>query len=504
VPLNKYLKFGEDNNIIISTDNRERFEDRGPGKGIALYLSGGIVGDVSLFATDKVYLEGARFAFAEPDKSGGTFLLKGNIVNTSRQNSKVCVDLRIADKAGKSYGRFRSNPESVEKGKAKVIELKGGVGGVKPWSPESPQLYFAEVTLIRNGKRVDRLTERFGFRKVEARNNRIHLNGKETFIKGISMHSGYGYYPSDSDYEPEILPCREALVRDLKLIKGLGCNYVRLGHVPRIAPELDLFDEMGLMCSVENNLHWWQNDYANRSWGKHEITDKHVKSIRNHTTRQFKKMILRDMNHPSVVCWSASNECRPDKKGVVDTIQASVRLARRLDPSRLATHVSAEWHSELGQDDFSCDDVISINSYRKDMEFWKKELALLRQRYPDKPIMVTEFGMTSSKDPECTLRIMQAMAGYLAGSCVYSFSGVVAQRYRAIRNKGRITRVSYGLFNRRREPTNWPGFPKSAELYRKFLRTFRVKATSSVPRAPGHRNTKSKKTDALVHMGLDQ
>ncbi|MBI3948660.1 MAG: hypothetical protein HY321_22300 [Armatimonadetes bacterium] len=483
--VDRYLKFGAENTIIISTDNRERPDDRSPGMGLGYYLSGGIVGDVTLIATHRTYLEGARFAFAEPSEAGGTFALNVTMANTAAATAELAVALEITDQDGRAYGTFKSEPCPVAGGKSKVATIRGAVNGVAPWDPQSPQLYHADVTLLRDGQRVDRLVERFGFRRLEIRNKRIYLNGQEFFLKGITLHNDYGffpsdsdeyevaevrentltdnrvYYPSDSKYEPGLRPHREALLRDLKLIKGLGCNYVRLGHFPRVAPELDLFDEMGLLCSVENNLHWWQNDYACKRWGAMRITDRHVRAIRRHTMRQLRKMILRDMNHPSVACWVISNECRPGKKGVVDTIQAAVKLARRLDPSRFATHAAAEWHSESFTyrsgcaDDFGADDIISINCYASfDINWWAKELAVLRKRYPDKPIVCTEFPHRVPVREPSLMTILQEMGGYLAGFCLYVFTGVVpgARARLDPSQTGKIVRASYGLFDRRRKP----------------------------------------------------
>ncbi len=548
-----WLKMGAENTIIISTDNRERPDDRAPGKGLGYYLSGGIPGDVTLIATHRTYLEGARFLRAEPCQGGGRFALKASVINTAAERAEFSVAVTIKDAQGKSYGKFLSGKSAVAGGKAAQVMLRGVVDAVRPWSPQAPRLYHAEVDLRVAGRRVDRLGERFGFRRLEIRNKRIYLNGREFFIKGITLHNDYGffpgdsgeyavasvkantltdnrlYYPDDPRFEPELCPHREALIRDLKLIKGLGCNFVRLGHFPRIAPELDVLDEMGMLCSVENNLHWWQNDCACKFWGKYRIDERHIRGIRRHTTRQLRKMILRDMNHPSVICWSVSNECRPGKPGVLPTIQAALKLARRLDPSRLATHVSAEWHSELGADDFRYDDVISINSYHKDINFWNHELARLRRLYPDKPIVCTEFPHFIHVRAPSLMTILQEMCGYLAGFCLYVFAGVgPAQRYRLDpAAAGKILRATYGLFDRRRKsvllfpPEAKPArfevddryalLPSAAlqscqtrdELYRRELRAFKVLPAGTAPHSPLVDEAVVEKISAAGHFGLD-
>ncbi len=472
--LNKFLKFGEENTLIIRTDNTERPDDRSPGGGLGYYFSGGLVSDVKLFAVSRVYLESARFAMAEPGTGHeGVFLLNNRVVNTLARPSRVLVKVRIKDRNKRVCGVFLSESRFLAPHQAVTIPVTGRAAAIKPWSPDTPELYHAEIELVRDGTVTDGLTERFGFRKIETRDNKLYLNGHEVFIKGITYHSAYGFDPSSSsEFEPEITFCRAALLADLKAIKALGCNFVRLGHVPRIAPELDLFDEIGLMCSVENNLHWWQNEIANKLWKRLKITDRHVRRIGAHARRQLRKLIMRDMNHPAVILWSVCNECRPDKKGVLDTIRSCLRLAHRLDPSRLTAHVSAEWHSQLGTDDFSCDDVLMINSYIRERGFWDRELAALRRRYPDKPIVVAEFGCNNDDDDiqakwiKEYLAIIGGVAGSLAGFCLYVYNTVIVHRYRSEPRKGQLGN-SYNLFDTHHCPR------KSAFVYQAFLKRFR-------------------------------
>lgn len=491
----RYLKFGGTNTIIISTDNRERLDDRAPGAGLGYYFSGGIVGDVQLFAVNRTYIEGARLAYAEPDGKDGRFSLKTHVVNSGTSSARLVVKAEVQDSKGKTRATFRSEPVTLAPGKDRTVKLNGRVNRVKPWSPESPALYFMRVTLVKRNRPVDELTERFGFRRIEARDNKLFLNGKEIFIKGITYHSAYGFDPSrDDDYEPEISFCRPALLKDLKAIKDMGCNFVRLGHVPRFVPELDMLDELGLMCSVENNLHWWQNEYANKLWNKVRITDEHVRKIRTHAVRQVRKQVLRDMNHPAVIAWSVGNECRPGKKGVLETFHACLDTARKLDPSRFATRASAEWCDPFNTDEFSHDDLIMINSYIAEKPFWEKNLAELRQKYPDKPILVAEFGKNhGDDDAQAKLlidyaSIIASMASrYLAGFCVYSYNTVIVHRYRSEKRKG-IIRNSYNLFTRRHTPR------KAAVAYTKFLAAYSAGKWSGKTHA-GPAGKKRKMTD---------
>ena len=152
--------------------------------------------------------------------------------------------------------------------------------------------------------------------------------------------------------------------------------------------------------------------------------------------RQLAAMIRRDINHPSLVFWSVSNESHEQRPEVAAGNAALVKLARSLDPTRLATHASNRWRkgqaalgdgrheADLalaangrsknarqvagGDVQFLHDDVICVNAYpslnrrgyggkgdydfAQSTNFWRQELERLHARYPDKPILVSEFG----------------------------------------------------------------------------------------------------------------
>jgi ribosomal protein S18 acetylase RimI-like enzyme len=119
--------------------------------------------------------------------------------------------------------------------------------------------------------------------------------------------------------------------------------------------------------------------------------------------RQLRALIRRDVNHPSVAFWSVSNETDESRPVVVAGNRALVRLAQALDPTRLAVHVSDRWRDHPH---FEADDVICVNGYPSwaahtgeddvaPTAYWREGLAALHARYPETPILVTEFGHPS-------------------------------------------------------------------------------------------------------------
>lgn len=198
-------------------------------------------------------------------------------------------------------------------------------------------------------------------------------------------------------------PDLQLVRRDLKHMKEMGANFVRLCHYPHHSRELDLCDELGLLVMNELPLYWSEENPDDNK--------QRVKSAK----RQLETFIKRDENHPSVIFWSVSNETNHARPEVAEGNAELVQLAKKLDPSRLAVYVLNTWEGHMWDPAggairyFEHTEVICINSYPcdqnlyssypKDMKDavarWKDEIEQLHQKYPGKPILHTEFGSAS-------------------------------------------------------------------------------------------------------------
>lgn len=154
--------------------------------------------------------------------------------------------------------------------------------GISPWSPESPTLYTAELTLSRDGEAVHRVTQRIGFRTVEVRpRDGIYVNGVKMKFKGVNRHS---FRPeSGRTTSPRIS------VEDVELMKAMNMNAVRMAHYPPDGHFLDACDSLGLF--VIDELAGWHGQYDTPTGAK-----------------LVKEMLEHDRNHPSVIMWANGNE----------------------------------------------------------------------------------------------------------------------------------------------------------------------------------------------------
>ena len=173
--------------------------------------------------------------------------------------------------------------EYVQDSKAKTTV----VNDVHPWSPDDPTLYTLSVKMIEDGRILDTYEASVGFRFLSTDRHRFLLNGKPLFLRGVCKHEMIGrsgHCPSDADME-----------RDMRMIKDMGCNFVRLVHYPHNKKILEIADRIGLFVSEEPGL-WW-SDTSNPE-------------IANGSIEVLKRTIKRDKNHVSVAFWLCFNECR--------------------------------------------------------------------------------------------------------------------------------------------------------------------------------------------------
>ena len=151
------------------------------------------------------------------------------------------------------------------------------------WTAETPNRYKVEFALIDAQDKVLHIEkDKFGFRTIETRlNDGLYINGKKVNIRGVNRHS---FWP-----ETGRTLNKELNIEDVKLIKSMNMNSVRLSHYPADPDFYDACDSLGLY--VMSELSGWH--------GHHETIN---------GQKLVKEMVTRDVNHPSIIWWSNGNE----------------------------------------------------------------------------------------------------------------------------------------------------------------------------------------------------
>ncbi|HML47794.1 MAG TPA: glycoside hydrolase family 2 TIM barrel-domain containing protein, partial [Clostridia bacterium] len=192
------------------------------------------------------------------------------------------------------------------------------VPDAKPWHPDHPHLYTLRSELMQRDEVLDTQTATFGFRTVSVGPKGLLLNGMPLKLRGGCVHHDNGLLGSKSHPDAEL--------RKIRLLKESGFNAVRCAHNPPSAAFLDACDALGMLV-MDEAFDCWNE-------GKKQLDD-HV-FFALHWEAELSSMILRDRNHPSVICWSIGNEI-VERSGISDGAAWSRRLAnkaRALDPTR--------------------------------------------------------------------------------------------------------------------------------------------------------------------------
>ena len=193
-----------------------------------------------------------------------------------------------------------------------VMRVRTQVSGIDPWSAESPVRYRLLLELVDpDGAVAEVVTERIGFRRVEAGGRELRINGAPVLIRGVNRHD---FHPDTGRVVRE-----EDLRADLVLMKRFGFNAVRTSHYPNDPRFLDLCDEYGLYVIDEANIETHATMF----------TLCHDQRYTAAWVERGARMVQRDKNHPCVILWSLGNEA-----GHGANQEAQAAWIRRYDPSR--------------------------------------------------------------------------------------------------------------------------------------------------------------------------
>ena len=165
------------------------------------------------------------------------------------------------------------------------------VDGAKAWDIDDPYLYTLETSIEKDGKILDSVSCKIGFREIEFTADKgFFLNGRHVKLHGVCNHHDLGALGAAVN--------RTAIKRQLEIMKEMGVNAIRTSHNMPAVELMELCDEMGILVDSEAFDMWelkkTDYDYARffDDWYKIDVAS----------------WIRRDRNHPSVIMWSVGNE----------------------------------------------------------------------------------------------------------------------------------------------------------------------------------------------------
>lgn len=300
-------------------------------------------------------------------------------------NTKVLVKIKNLSAEEKRYGLIiQLNGRHVVIDEAvmgpeeeRLVEADILPGEVETWELENPRLYEIRGTLTENGKEIDDLIDRIGYREIKTEGKDILLNGRKLLIKGFCRHEDHPMFACALPFS--------AMQQDLLIARDLGANSIRTSHYPNDELFLDLCDEQGILV--------WEENHARG------LTLEQMKNpnFEEQAERCIEEMITAHINHPSVIIWGILNECASDTEYGYDCYKKQYDLIKSLDDTRPRSSASCKFKTDIC---LGLPEIVSYNlypewyhdtparDYVEDIYHWVQAESEGR----DKPFLVTEIG----------------------------------------------------------------------------------------------------------------
>ena len=326
--------------------------------------------------------------------------LRFPVASTAAQSGACELGAFLGQVASGHGGQRHSIASGKHRHRDDLLDLKN----VALWSPDEPNLYTLRAE-VKTPSAQDRWSCRTGFREFKTEGQNFLLNGQRVVLNGVCRHDMWqdqGFTLSASQQE-----------QDMRMIKTMGANFVRLVHYPHDRGIVELAEELGLLVSEEPGF--WNMDFAKMPSGELELGC-HI----------LEGTIRRDWNSPAVVIWFLGNECAFP----LSYLKRGKAICDQLDPiHRLVSvaHLYGKFPAVKTVYDQAGLDFYDWHAYEfKDDKFLK----LPESFGPGKPLTLTEWGWEDAGDGDIFYELdfdgllSQVEAHKIAGHSFWSWNDV--------------------------------------------------------------------------------
>ncbi len=322
--LTAYVTPGTTAELTIQVDSKQRWEiDSMYGTcSLADYMDvawGGIWGHVFLEARARAWLSDL---FVQPNVSDSSCSVSATFNGAA--DSVDGARLEVVDSNGQRIGES-ALAFDVKPTPGQPVNVTALMPSAALWTPDTPILYTARMSLLKGGDVIDAIESRFGMRKFTVDGCHILLNGKRLMLRG---HGDDHVYPEQMAMPSD----KELYLARLRLAKSYGFNFVR-NHSAIMPPEYyDACDEVGMIVTAEfpicYHIYLPGTGYM---WLAHALPGTDPAPANETYIREWTASIVRYRNHPSIFCWARGNELYDEHPHRAE-FQA---IARQHDPTRL-------------------------------------------------------------------------------------------------------------------------------------------------------------------------
>jgi beta-glucuronidase len=379
---------GKPNLLAVQVDNG-RAEDRIPAVinsdwSFDWWNYGGITRDVSLKITSQAYIS-HQWIISVPHLTGVDQADSASVTATitvQNASAEALAASLEADLVEHTSGRsVLAKPITaafhLSTGDTAEMVLNATIPFPKLWHFDHPNLYHWSASLIgSNGRRFHTDPVTIGIRSIKLSGGLFYLNGEPVRLVGITRHADF---PGQGSAETVT-----AMTTDYDDLKMLNEVLSRPVHYPQARFILDYADRNGILLIPE--VPAWQLSRIQMSSQPMVALEK----------QQLSEMIAANFNHPSVWAWSIGNELESNTPSGYEFVKQMIAHVKTLDPTRPIGYASNHLYSEPQADATALSDFVLMNQY---FGAWGgpkpglgPELDLIRQTWPDKVVIISEYG----------------------------------------------------------------------------------------------------------------
>ena len=379
------VNYGKDNTVLVRVNNGEQLDVMPLVGDFNFY--GGIYRDVHLLVTEDICISPLDYA------SPGVYLFQQHV-----GEKQAAVLARINLSNGTEHPRQATLRLQVKEGDKVVYQADKKVTvaphtSVQPeemsftllnprlWNGrEDPFMYQTVITLVKDGKEIDKVEQPLGLRYYATDADRgFFLNGKHLPLHGVCRHQEW------AEVGNALRPMHHE--EDTRLMLEMGVNAIRLAHYPQATYMYDLMDRNGIVT-------WAEIPFVGpRGYADKGFVDQ--PSFRENGKEQLKEMIRQHFNHPSICFWGLFNELKENGDNPLEYIKELNVLAHQEDPTRPTTSAS----NQGGAINFITDNI-AWNRYDgwygatpATLASW---LDKTHQAHPEIKIAISEYGAGAS------------------------------------------------------------------------------------------------------------
>lgn len=379
------VNYGKDNTVLVRVNNGEQLDVMPLVGDFNFY--GGIYRDVHLLVTEDICISPLDYA------SPGVYLFQQHV-----GEKQAAVLARINLSNGTEHPRQATLRLQVKEGDKVVYQADKKVTvaphtSVQPeemsftllnprlWNGrEDPFMYQTVITLVKDGKEIDKVEQPLGLRYYATDADRgFFLNGKHLPLHGVCRHQEW------AEVGNALRPMHHE--EDTRLMLEMGVNAIRLAHYPQATYMYDLMDRNGIVTWAEIPFVG-PGGYADKGFVDQP-------SFRKNGKEQLKEMIRQHFNHPSICFWGLFNELKENGDNPLEYIKELNVLAHQEDPTRPTTSAS----NQGGAINFITDNI-AWNRYDgwygatpATLASW---LDKTHQAHPEIKIAISEYGAGAS------------------------------------------------------------------------------------------------------------